>query len=118
MCLQETCGVAEEYAPTDFRWAGLQFLNSLSFTARHFRLWSPPKQARDKKLNVAAQDSGLREPERIGNDLALACDKEQQRLKMKRAADELGLFLPDWMIAKMAATYDGMTPMERFIAEN
>jgi hypothetical protein len=43
--------------------------------------------------------------------------QETEFESMQPPYQELGLEFPDWLVEKLAARYDGMTPMERFLAE-
>jgi len=46
-------------------------------------------------------------------------DAERKRASdvIKRGLEQLGLDLPDFLVDKIAATYTGMLPLERYIEE-
>jgi hypothetical protein len=44
--------------------------------------------------------------------------RAKHHIEHQRAAHELNLTLPNWMLDKMTEDYTDMDPMERFIAQN
>jgi len=59
------------------------------------------------------QDVGLAQGSHEHNGQVQETDFE----RVQRVYGELGLELPDWLVEVMAKHFDGMMPMQRFLAE-